>query len=78
VGSKEVVDHQRLASQAYVFSASLPPYSATAALTALQLLEQDEGARVRQLASRSRALRQELGGIPGALVRPGLVGAGHQ
>ncbi|KAK1326081.1 Long chain base biosynthesis protein 1b [Acorus calamus] len=38
-GSVRVVDHQRLSSSGYVFSASLPPYLASAAITALDHLE---------------------------------------
>ncbi|KAK1311084.1 Long chain base biosynthesis protein 1b [Acorus calamus] len=38
-GSVRVVDHQRLSSAGYVFSASLPPYLASAAITALDHLE---------------------------------------
>ncbi|XP_065852277.1 long chain base biosynthesis protein 1-like isoform X1 [Euphorbia lathyris] len=38
-GSERVVDHQRLSSSGYVFSASLPPYLASAAITALDVLE---------------------------------------
>ncbi|KAF6136249.1 hypothetical protein GIB67_001658 [Kingdonia uniflora] len=38
-GSVRVVDHQRLSSSGYVFSASLPPYLASAAITAIDILE---------------------------------------
>ncbi|KAK1300872.1 Long chain base biosynthesis protein 1 [Acorus calamus] len=38
-GSVRVVDHQHLSSAGYVFSASLPPYLASAAITALDHLE---------------------------------------
>ncbi|KAL5993353.1 serine palmitoyltransferase component [Asimina triloba] len=40
-GSIRVVDHQRLSSSGYVFSASLPPYLASAAITAIDLLEEN-------------------------------------
>ncbi|KAL0904323.1 hypothetical protein M5K25_026415 [Dendrobium thyrsiflorum] len=40
-GSVRVVDHQRLSSSGYVFSASLPPYLATAAISAVDYLEEN-------------------------------------
>eukprot|EP00262_Sarcandra_glabra_P018105 TRINITY_DN6415_c0_g1_i2.p1 TRINITY_DN6415_c0_g1~~TRINITY_DN6415_c0_g1_i2.p1 ORF type:complete len:394 (+),score=67.90 TRINITY_DN6415_c0_g1_i2:404-1585(+) len=40
-GSIRVVDHQRLSSSGYVFSASLPPYAASAAITAIDILEEN-------------------------------------
>ncbi|KAL2500701.1 Long chain base biosynthesis protein 1 [Forsythia ovata] len=40
-GSARVIDHQRLSSSGYVFSASLPPYLASAALTAVDVLEEN-------------------------------------
>ncbi|KAJ4981630.1 hypothetical protein NE237_032467 [Protea cynaroides] len=40
-GSVKVVDHQRLGSSGYVFSASLPPYLASAAITAFDILEEN-------------------------------------
>ncbi|KAK8947071.1 Long chain base biosynthesis protein 1b [Platanthera zijinensis] len=40
-GSVRVVDHQRLSSAGYVFSASLPPYLATAAISAVDYLEEN-------------------------------------
>ncbi|KAI3790288.1 hypothetical protein L2E82_03227 [Cichorium intybus] len=38
-GSNRVIDHQRLSSSGYVFSASLPPYLASAAITAIDVIE---------------------------------------
>lgn len=38
-GNHEMVDHQRLSGLGYCFSASLPPYLATAAIGALDVLE---------------------------------------
>ncbi|XP_022882355.1 long chain base biosynthesis protein 1b-like [Olea europaea var. sylvestris] len=38
-GSARVVDHQRLSSSGYLFSASLPPYLASAAIAAVDVLE---------------------------------------
>ncbi|BFG18352.1 hypothetical protein CerSpe_046260 [Prunus speciosa] len=40
-GSARVTDHQRLSSSGYVFSASLPPYLASAAITAIDVLEEN-------------------------------------
>ncbi|KVH93801.1 Aminotransferase, class I/classII [Cynara cardunculus var. scolymus] len=40
-GSNRVVDHQRLSSSGYVFSASLPPYLASAAITAIDVIEEN-------------------------------------
>ncbi|CAN6585243.1 unnamed protein product [Malus baccata var. baccata] len=42
-GSARVTDHQRLSSSGYVFSASLPPYLASAAITAIDVLEENPG-----------------------------------
>jgi serine palmitoyltransferase len=39
VGSAEVVDHQRLSGSGYCFSASSPPFTATAAMASLKLLK---------------------------------------
>ena len=38
IGSHEVVDHQRLCGAGYCFSASAPPFSATAAMAALNIM----------------------------------------
>lgn len=38
-GNHEMVDHQRLSGLGYCFSASLPPYLATASIGALDVLE---------------------------------------
>ncbi|KAG9156625.1 hypothetical protein Leryth_006611 [Lithospermum erythrorhizon] len=40
-GSNRVIEHQRLSSSGYVFSASLPPYLASAAITAFVVLEEN-------------------------------------
>eukprot|EP00877_Chromochloris_zofingiensis_P009386 jgi/Chrzof1/4700/Cz14g23100.t1 len=61
VGHHEVCDHQRLNGQGYCFSASLPPYLATAAIDTLSILQTPRGlalgARLRQNAA---ALRRAL------------------
>ena len=40
VGSEEVVEHQRLSGSGYCFSASSPPFTATAAMQSLKLLRE--------------------------------------
>ncbi|PSS21097.1 Long chain base biosynthesis protein [Actinidia chinensis var. chinensis] len=40
-GRARVIDHQRLSSSGYVFSASLPPYLASAAITAIDILQEN-------------------------------------
>lgn len=42
VGDKDMIYHQVLTSNAYVFSASLPPYVAKAACTVIKLIEDNE------------------------------------
>ena len=39
IGTEEVVDHQRLSGSGYCFSASTPPFTATAALAAMNLMQ---------------------------------------
>jgi serine palmitoyltransferase len=67
-----VCDHQRLSGQGYCFSASLPPYLATAAQAALQQLEvPDVQQRAAALRAAAAELRRSLQQIPG-LVLPGM------
>uniref|UniRef100_A0A803M803 serine C-palmitoyltransferase n=1 Tax=Chenopodium quinoa TaxID=63459 RepID=A0A803M803_CHEQI len=40
-GNARVIDHQRLSSFGYVFSASLPPYLASTAISAIDVLEEN-------------------------------------
>ncbi|XP_047338239.1 long chain base biosynthesis protein 1 isoform X2 [Impatiens glandulifera] len=63
-GSNRVIEHQRLSSSGYVFSASLPPYLATAAITAIDILEENPD-RVRNLKNNVSLLWQGLSGIKG-------------
>ncbi|XP_052464562.1 serine palmitoyltransferase 1 isoform X2 [Carassius gibelio] len=42
-GRSFVIDHQRLSGQGYCFSASLPPMLASAAIEALDIMEEDPG-----------------------------------
>ena len=56
VGSPEVVEHQRLNGAGYCFSASAPPFTATAAQAALELLNKpdDGGEKLNQLLNKSK------------------------
>ncbi|KAG7020591.1 Long chain base biosynthesis protein 1, partial [Cucurbita argyrosperma subsp. argyrosperma] len=63
-GSARVVDHQRLSSSGYVFSASLPPYLASAAITAIDLIEENP-ILLTKLKKNITILWQGLSDIPG-------------
>lgn len=63
-GSVRVVDHQRLSSSGYVFSASLPPYLASAAVSAVSYLEGNPSV-LADLRSNISFLHKELSGTPG-------------
>ncbi|BAF26186.1 long chain base biosynthesis protein 1c [Oryza sativa Japonica Group] len=63
-GSVRVVDHQRLSSSGYVFSASLPPYLASAAMSAVNHLEENPSV-LANLRSNIALLHKELSDIPG-------------
>ena len=41
IGTREIVDHQRLSGAGYCFSASAPPFLAAAAVEALSIMEKD-------------------------------------
>jgi len=47
VGSEEVVDHQRLSGSGYCFSASSPPFTASAAIQSLQLFQENSHIRTQ-------------------------------
>lgn len=68
VGDWEIVDHQRLSGLGYCYSASLPPYLATAASAALSKLAIDSGIR-RKCQSNSKFLRKNLKAIPGRILK---------
>lgn len=59
VGNEEVVDHQRLSGAGYCFSASAPPFTASAAMASLRLME-DRPDLVQQLQSNVRYMYQQL------------------
>ncbi|XP_071742241.1 long chain base biosynthesis protein 1 [Rutidosis leptorrhynchoides] len=63
-GSNQVVDHQRLSSSGYVFSASQPPYLASAAITAIDLIE-DNPQLLTRLRNNIKTLFTGLSGIQG-------------
>lgn len=57
-GSREMVDHQRLSGLGYCFSASLPPYLASTTMAALDMIEEDHGARATPVMKNARLFRQ--------------------
>ncbi|ONK59236.1 uncharacterized protein A4U43_C08F4380 [Asparagus officinalis] len=63
-GGVRVVDHQRLSSSGYVFSASLPPYLATAAIAAVDRLEENPSI-LASLRNNIALLRKGLSDVPG-------------
>uniref|UniRef100_A0A7S0EXR7 serine C-palmitoyltransferase n=1 Tax=Hanusia phi TaxID=3032 RepID=A0A7S0EXR7_9CRYP len=52
VADGPIIAHQRLSSTGYVFSASLPPFNATAAIAALRIIRQDKS-RIAKLRENS-------------------------
>eukprot|EP01024_Parvocaulis_polyphysoides_P023428 TRINITY_DN2165_c1_g1_i1.p1 TRINITY_DN2165_c1_g1~~TRINITY_DN2165_c1_g1_i1.p1 ORF type:complete len:539 (-),score=88.88 TRINITY_DN2165_c1_g1_i1:290-1807(-) len=67
-GEREIVDHQRLSGDGYCFSASLPPFLATAALGALDVIDSQKGRddlipNIRQLATYARNKFSTIEGI---------------
>ncbi|XP_057727803.1 long chain base biosynthesis protein 1-like isoform X1 [Arachis stenosperma] len=66
-GSTRVIDHQRLSSSGYVFSASLPPYLASAAISALDILEKDPKL-IKKLKNNIAVLWKGLSGISGLTI----------
>jgi serine palmitoyltransferase len=61
-GAREMVDHQRLSGLGYCFSASLPPFLATAAIGALEHMQQHPESlqQVRQNAQTMRGMLQKI------------------
>ncbi|KAJ0964225.1 hypothetical protein J5N97_029347 [Dioscorea zingiberensis] len=66
-GSVRVVDHQRLSSSGYVFSASLPPYLASAAISAVDHLEENP-AILASLRNNISLLWKVLSDVPGLTI----------
>ncbi|XP_016097361.1 serine palmitoyltransferase 1-like [Sinocyclocheilus grahami] len=66
-GRSFVIDHQRLSGQGYCFSASLPPMLASAAIEALNIMEEDPGV-FRVLREKCKHVHKALQGTPGLKV----------
>lgn len=62
------MDHQRLSGLGYCFSASQPPYLATAAIDALDRLQQ-QPQLAQAVASNAKRMRKLLNQVPGLKVR---------
>lgn len=60
IGTEEVVDHQRLSGSGYCFSASTPPFTATAALAALDLLRNRPGLTLNRLHDNCAYIHEQL------------------
>ncbi|XP_065096707.1 serine palmitoyltransferase 1 isoform X2 [Paramisgurnus dabryanus] len=63
-GRSFVIDHQRLSGQGYCFSASLPPMLASAAIEALNIMEEDPGI-FNILRNKCKQVHKALQGIMG-------------
>ncbi|KAF9377173.1 serine palmitoyltransferase component [Podila verticillata] len=67
-GAKEVVDHQRLSGQAFVFSASIPAMLAVCASEAIRILETSQGETLlRALQDNAAAFRAVVASVPQAI-----------
>lgn len=64
------MDHQRLSGLGYCFSASLPPFLATAAIGALDALEGRAEPLLPRLAANAQLLRSRLEDVPGQCGMP--------
>ena len=56
-GDREIVDHQRLSGAGYCFSASLPPYLASAGTAALGILANEGAERAEKVRSNAQRFR---------------------
>lgn len=65
VGSKEISSHQRLASHAYIFSASPPCFNAVAASKAIEIVTKDGEERCKKLRENTLLARNELKAVQG-------------
>lgn len=72
VGTEEIVEHQRLSGSGYCFSASLPPFLATAASHTLAQLQQDGSYLIKKLHANVAILRRELSKLPEVVVMGGV------
>lgn len=64
IGDEEVVDHQRLSGAGYCFSASAPPFTASAAIVALETLQEKSCKLLEALTVSREALYSGLKTIP--------------
>ncbi|PRW20998.1 long chain base biosynthesis 1-like [Chlorella sorokiniana] len=63
-GDREIVDHQRLSGLGYCFSASLPPFLATAGICALDVLESRGSELIPRVQENARKFRKLAAAIP--------------
>ncbi len=61
VGSHQVVDHQRLSGAGYCFSASSPPYTSTAGIVSIDLLEKEGPQITEKVRANAEFFRNKLG-----------------
>ncbi|GMH35333.1 hypothetical protein BSKO_03201 [Bryopsis sp. KO-2023] len=64
VGDREIIDHQRLSGLGYCYSASLPPYLASAASGALAEISSEDASR-KKCRRNAELMRQQLADIKG-------------
>eukprot|EP01041_Mallomonas_annulata_P010070 gene10070-20987_t len=70
IGSREVVDHQRLSGAGYCYSAAAPPFMSAAGLVSLAELEKDPS-RLSKLHENTRLLAEGLSRIPALCLASG-------
>ncbi len=68
VGSREIVDHQRLSGPGYCFSAAAPPFLSSAASAALRVIEKSVDL-TSKLEQNALKLRQGLDSVPGIYLK---------
>lgn len=66
-GSAKVVDHQRISASGYCFSASLPPYLASASIAAISIL-QENPKLLSKLQQNVKVFQKALSDIPGLAI----------
>eukprot|EP00250_Pteridium_aquilinum_P020600 c24875_g1_i1 orf=202-2427(+) len=66
-GSTKVVDHQRLSGAGYCFSASLPPYVASASIAAISVLQKSPNL-LSKLQGNITFFRKALSDVPGLVI----------
>lgn len=67
--SRDIVDHQRLASAGYCFSAAAPPFLSAAACTALDILSKNSSILLATLNNNVQRMHDKLKQIPGVHIR---------